>query len=46
MITEDDRPKPLEDLPTIIGPLTTLYSVKSVEQPRSSAQDVLQSESD
>ncbi len=38
--TEDDRPKPLEDLPTIIGPLTTMYSVNPLNNEEFSS-DVL-----
>ena len=38
--TQDDRPKPLEDLPTIIGPLTTLYSVNPLNNKEFSS-DVL-----
>lgn len=40
-ITNDDRPKPLQDIPTIIGPLTTLYQTNPLNNQQFS-QDVLQ----
>lgn len=37
-ITDDDRPQPLNDIPEIIGPLTTLYSVNPLNNQNFDAQ--------
>lgn len=39
-ITTDDRPKPLSEIPTIYGPLTTLYNVNPLND-QSYSSDVL-----
>jgi hypothetical protein len=37
-ITDDDRPQPLNEIPEIIGPLTTLYSVNPLNNQNFDAQ--------
>lgn len=39
-ITEDDRPKPLADIPEIYGPMTTLYTVNPLNN-QTFSEDVL-----